>query len=75
MIIDSIKAEGSIKIVERTVSMKEVHNADEIWISSSSKEITPIIAIDAKKVGNGKIGPVWERAFSIYTAAKFKHKV
>ncbi|NQZ32902.1 MAG: aminotransferase class IV [Oceanospirillaceae bacterium] len=73
IIIDSIKAEGSIKIEERTVTMDEVHSADEVWISSSSKEIAPIVAIDGVNVGNGKIGPVWEKAFAIYTAAKFNH--
>lgn len=73
IIIDSIKADGSIKIEERTVTMDEVHNADEVWISSSSKEIAPITQIDGKNVADGKIGPVWEKAFAIYTAAKFTH--
>jgi D-alanine transaminase len=73
IIIDSIKADGSIKIEERTVTMGEVHNADEVWISSSSKEIAPIVQIDGKNVGDGTIGPVWEKAFGIYTAAKFTH--
>jgi D-alanine transaminase len=73
IIIDSIKADGSIKIEERNVTMDEVHNADEVWISSSSKEIAPIVKIDDKNVGDGKIGPVWEKAFAIYTAVKFTH--
>ncbi len=73
IIIDSIIADGSIKIEERTVTMDEVHNADEVWISSSSKEIAPIVQIDGVNVGDGKIGPVWEKAFAIYTAAKFTH--
>ncbi|MEM5529609.1 aminotransferase class IV [Gammaproteobacteria bacterium AS21] len=73
IIIDSIIADGSIKIEERTVTMDEVNNADEVWISSSSKEIAPIVKIDGKNVADGKIGPVWEKAFAIYTAAKFSH--
>jgi len=73
IIIDSIKADGSLKLEERTITMEEVHNADEVWISSSSKEIAPIVAIDGNNVGDGKIGPIWEKAFAIYTAAKFTH--
>jgi len=73
IIIDSIKADGSLKIEERTVTMDEVFNADEVWISSSSKEIAPIVAIDGNNVGDGKIGQIWEKAFAIYTAAKFTH--
>ncbi|MEH6444559.1 MAG: aminotransferase class IV [Oceanospirillaceae bacterium] len=73
IIIDSIIADGSIKLEERTITMDEVHSADEVWISSSSKEIAPIVKIDDTNVGDGKIGPVWEKAFAIYTAAKFTH--
>ncbi|EPJ48979.1 MAG: D-alanine transaminase [Osedax symbiont Rs2] len=73
IIIDSIVADGSIAIEERTVTMQEVRDADEVWISSSSKEIAPIVKIDGVNVGDGKIGPVWEKAFAIYTAAKFSH--
>ncbi|MGB1237970.1 MAG: aminotransferase class IV [Pseudomonadales bacterium] len=73
IIIDSIVADGSLKIEERTITMDEVHNADEVWISSSSKEIAPIVKIDDKDVGDGKVGEVWEKAFAIYTAAKFDH--
>ncbi|MCJ8339757.1 MAG: aminotransferase class IV [Pseudomonadales bacterium] len=73
IIIDSIKADGSIAIEERTVTMEEVRNADEVWISSSSKEIAAIVKIDGVNVGDGTIGPVWEKAMAIYTAAKFTH--
>ncbi|RVU31501.1 aminotransferase class IV [Neptunomonas marina] len=73
IIIDSLKADGSIPVEERTVTMDEVLNADEVWISSSSKEIAPVVKIDDKPVGDGKVGQVWEKAFGIYTAAKFDH--
>ncbi|NRA21845.1 MAG: aminotransferase class IV [Oceanospirillaceae bacterium] len=71
IIIDCIKADGSISLEERVITMDEVHNADEVWISSSSKEIAAIIAIDGVKVGDGTVGPVWEKAFALYSAAKF----
>lgn len=74
IIIDSLKEEGSIKVEERTVTMAEVYDADEVWISSSSKEIAPVVKIDDKLVGDGKVGPVWEKAFAIYTDAKFTHR-
>ena len=73
IIIDSIKAEGSLQIEERNISMDEVRNADELWITSSSKEIAPVTKLDGKPVGNGEVGEVWEKAFGIYTAAKFDY--
>lgn len=71
IVMESIKAEGSIKLEERIVTMDEVRNADELWITSSSKEIAPVTRLDGKPVGNGEIGETWEKAFKIYTASKF----
>ncbi|WP_428033410.1 aminotransferase class IV [Amphritea sp.] len=71
IIIDSIKADGSLKVEERTVTMDEVRNADELWITSSSKEIAPVTKLDGKPIGNGEVGEIWEKAFQIYTASKF----
>ena len=72
IIIDSLKAEGSLRVEERTLSLAEAQNADEIWLTSSSKEIAPVTQLDGKPVGNGEVGAVWEKAFAIYTAAKFE---
>lgn len=74
IILDSLREDGSIPVEERIVTMDEVLNADEVWISSSSKEIAPVTQIDGKPVGDGKAGAIWEKAFKIYTAAKFTHR-
>ncbi len=69
--LKALRAEGSIKVEERVIAMDEVWDADEVWISSSSKEIAPVVKLDGKPVGDGKVGPVWEKAAKIYQAAKF----
>ncbi|WP_286238144.1 aminotransferase class IV [Neptuniibacter halophilus] len=71
IIIDSIKADGSLKLEERNITLEEARNADEIWITSSSKEIAPVTKLDGQPVGDGKVGEIWEQAFRIYTASKF----
>ncbi|MDX2423514.1 MAG: D-alanine aminotransferase, partial [Amphritea sp.] len=45
----------------------------EVWVTSSSKEIAPVTTLDGKPVGNGEVGEIWEKAFKIYTAAKFDY--
>ena len=42
-----------------------------VWISSSSKEIAPVIEIDGKPVADGKAGDVWLAAQTLYSAHKF----
>jgi D-alanine transaminase len=51
--------------------MDEVWDADEVWISSSSKGLVPVVKLDGKPVGDGKVGPVWEAAAKLYKAGKF----
>ncbi len=73
IIIDSIKADGSLQLEERTITMDDVRNADELWITSSSKEIAPVTKLDGKPVGNGEVGEIWEKAFAIYSASKYDY--
>lgn len=73
LVLDILRKDRSIKVEERTISMDEVRNADEIWISSSSKEIAPITELDGKPVGDGQVGEVWQKALSLYAENKFNY--
>ena len=55
------------------LAQAEVRAADEIWVTSSSKEILAIVTLDGKPVGNGKPGPVFRRIYQLYQ--DFKQKV
>jgi D-alanine transaminase len=71
MVLEVLRREGSIPIEERVVTMRELEEADEVWLTSSSKEIAPVIEIDGKPVGDGKVGDVWLAAQTLYSAHKF----
>ncbi len=73
ILLKILHADGSIPVEERIIKMDEVWNADEIWISSSSKEVVPVVRLDGKPVGDGKPGPVWEKAARLYSASKFDY--
>ena len=71
MLLEILRRDGSIAVQERVVTLDELHNADEVWISSSSKEVAPVIEIDGTPVGDGTIGDVWLAAQTLYSAHKF----
>ncbi len=73
VLLSILAADGSIPVEERISTKAEVLDADEIWISSSSKEVVPVIQLDGKPVGDGKPGPVWEKAAKLYSAGKFDY--
>ncbi len=73
LILDIIKAHSSFELQERIVTIQEARQADEIWISSSSKEIAPVISLDGKPVGDGKVGEIWQQVASLYSEHKFDY--
>ncbi|MEP4484401.1 MAG: D-amino acid aminotransferase [Halioglobus sp.] len=73
MLLDILRKHGSIPVEERKVSRAELLAADEVWITSSSKEIAPVIEIDGQPVGNGQVGDVWLAAQTLYTQHKFDY--
>ncbi len=50
-------ARGRFAIEERPILFEELALADEAFLTSSSKEITPVVQIDDLVIGNGKPGP------------------
>lgn len=55
---------------ERAITEEELREADEIWLTSSTKEIIPVTRLDAEPVGKGRPGPVWEQALGHYQVYK-----
>jgi len=57
----------------RAISQEEVFAADEVLLSSATKEVLPVILIDSKPVGLGKPGPMYAKLYAIYQEAKLQH--
>jgi D-alanine transaminase len=54
----------------REVSEGETLSADELWLTSSTKEVLAITALNGRPVGNGKPGPLFRRMHALYQEAK-----
>ena len=48
----------NIIVKEQAISLTDLQSAQEVWISSSSKSLIPIIQIDQEIISHGKIGPI-----------------
>lgn len=73
MLLDILNKDGSLKVEERVVTKDEVLNADEVWVTSSSKEIAAVTEVDGNPVGDGKVGDVWQAAQTLYSANKHNY--
>ncbi|WP_197706935.1 D-amino acid aminotransferase [Sterolibacterium denitrificans] len=50
----------------RDVLEEEVRTADELWLTSSTKEVLPIVRLDDKPVGGGRPGPLYAQMLAWY---------
>jgi D-alanine transaminase len=73
LLIEILRADGSIPIEERVVTLDELRHADEVWISSSTKEVAPVLMVDEAPVGNGEVGDVWEKAQTLFSDYKYDY--
>jgi D-alanine transaminase len=67
------RAEG-IPFESRRIPRQEVEQADELMLTSATKEVLPIVSFDGKPVGSGKPGPVFRRMHALYQEYKKKLK-
>ena len=55
------------KVVIREITRSELYIADEVFLSGTAAEITPIVRIDQNIIGNGKVGIITSELISDYT--------
>ncbi|WP_298376318.1 D-amino acid aminotransferase [Azospirillum sp.] len=69
-VIQRLATTAGLPFVERDVRAIELATADEVWIASTTKEITPVTTIDGRLVGTGKPGPVWSRVAALFAESQ-----
>jgi D-alanine transaminase len=69
-LIEELCAAESIALQTRRIARAEVLAADEVLLSSASKEVLPVTSIDGQAIGNGKPGPLYHKLYAAYQAAK-----
>ena len=65
--IIKIAKDLDIDFIERDIARSELIISDEIFLTGTAAEITPIISMDSKKIGNGKPGDITKKMMQEYT--------
>jgi D-alanine transaminase len=71
LLLQILRTYSTLPVLERVISKAEVLAADEVWLTSSSKELMPVVAIDGQPVGSGEVGIIWYQAQQLFAAHKF----
>nr|XP_007147073.1 hypothetical protein PHAVU_006G094000g [Phaseolus vulgaris]ESW19067.1 hypothetical protein PHAVU_006G094000g [Phaseolus vulgaris] len=51
---------------ERRISLSEVHTADEVWTTGTMGELSPVVKVDGRIIGNGEVGAITRRLQAVY---------
>ncbi|MEP6825667.1 MAG: aminotransferase class IV [Ramlibacter sp.] len=69
-LIEQLCRDAGIAFTLRRITREEVLTADELLLSSATKEILPVTLLDGQAVGNGSPGPIYEKLYALYQRAK-----
>lgn len=69
-VVLELAAQHGVPYREDSISLAALKSASEIWITSSTREIVPVVTLDNQTVSDGKPGPVWQAMNQIFQAYK-----
>ncbi|OIT21124.1 PREDICTED: branched-chain-amino-acid aminotransferase-like protein 1 [Nicotiana attenuata] len=56
----------NLVLEERRISLSEFHTADEVWTTGTMGELSPVVKIDGRIIGDGRVGPITQRLQNAY---------
>ena len=51
---------------ESVISIDDLKNSSEAFIASANRDLIPVVSINNNQIGDGKIGPIYEKLMSLY---------
>lgn len=67
--VSTLAREAGLSVRAKRLTRDEVYCADEVFFTGTAAEITPVVEVDARRIGNGQPGPITRRLQQAYFAA------
>ena len=69
LIINLIKEELGLPVLERSIDRTELYTCEELLLCGTGAQISPVVEVDRRPVGNGKVGEFTQELQNIYFGA------
>ncbi len=69
-VVIEIAQSAGLNIVQRMFREQQLIDANEIWITSSTKDIVPVISLNKQPVSHGKPGVIWQQMNALFQSHK-----
>ncbi len=64
--IELLRKELDMEVLEKSIDRSELYIADEVFLCGTGAQISPVIEIDHRPIGDGSVGPVVARIQKLY---------
>ncbi len=61
-----LASEAGLTLHERAIRVEEAHEAEEVFFTSASNFVVPVVSIDGRRIGDGRPGPHASRIMALY---------
>ncbi len=65
-IIELVRNEINLPVVERPVDRTEVYLCDELFLTGTAAQVTAVTRVDHRLVADGKMGPITGRLYNLF---------
>ncbi len=65
-VIELAKNELGVETIERQVDRSELYSADEVFMTGTAAEISPVVEVDRRPIGSGAVGPLSNRLRALF---------
>jgi branched-chain amino acid aminotransferase len=65
-VMSLVREELGLEVVERDIDRTELYTSDECFMTGTAAHVTPVVELDHRFIGNGRMGPVTGRLVSLY---------
>lgn len=69
VVLELLAAKG-IPYRERAIDAAELASADELWLTSTTREIRPVTRLNEQRIGTGRAGPIWRQVMQAFQDLK-----
>jgi branched-chain amino acid aminotransferase len=69
LLIKTIKDELNVPVIERSIDRTELYTCDELFLCGTGAQISPVIEVDRRPIGNGSVGEFTQELQNIYFGA------
>jgi D-alanine transaminase len=67
-VVLELAADEGLPVRTGEITAEELADADEVWLTSSTKEVLPVTQLDGRPVGSGQPGPLFRTVLDAYRA-------